>query len=190
VSCGFQGGLEQIGGPERACDADDRARIGGGWEIGEELSGGEAGAGIDDVGSDFNEGDKDESALGEAGMREFEVELREDEVAVEEEIEVEGARAVGEAGGAVAAEEALDGKQGVEEDARGEIGRESNDGVEEAGLGSKARGKTNGGGGVERGVCGDAAERGEVREDGGERGVGIAGRAGEVGAEGDVGEGH
>ena len=138
VSCGFLAGLEQIGGPERACDADNRARIGGGREIGEELSGGEAGAGIDDAGSDFNEGDEDKGALGEAGMREFEVELREDEVSVEEEVEVEGARAVGEAGGAVAAEEALDGKQGVEEDARGEIGRESNDGVEEAGLGSKA----------------------------------------------------
>jgi len=52
----------------------------------------------------------------------LEVELREDEVAVEDEIEVEGAGAVGEAGGAVAAEVALDGKEGVEKDARGEIG--------------------------------------------------------------------
>jgi len=55
-------------------------------------------------------------------MRDFEIELRKDEVAVEEEVEVEGARAVGEGGGAVAAEVALDGEERVEEDARGEIG--------------------------------------------------------------------
>ena len=116
------GGWELIGGPEGACDADDRAGIGCRGEIGEELGGGEARARIDGVGSYFNEGDEDEGALGQAGMRELEVELREDEVAAEDEIEVEGAGAVGEAGGAVAAEVALDGKEGVEKDARGEIG--------------------------------------------------------------------
>jgi hypothetical protein len=55
-------------------------------------------------------------------MRDFEVEFREDEVAVEEEIEVEGARTIREGGGAAAAEVALDRKERVKEDARGEIG--------------------------------------------------------------------
>jgi hypothetical protein len=90
--------------------------------IGEELRGGEAGAWINGIGGDFDKGDEDEGALGEAGMREFEVELREDEISVEEEIKVESTGAVGEGGGAVAAEVALDGKERVEEDARREIG--------------------------------------------------------------------
>jgi hypothetical protein len=113
--------LELIGWPKGTRDADDRTRIGGS-EVGEELRGGESGAGIDGIGGDFDKGDEDEGALGETGMRDFEVELREDEVAVEEEIEVEGARAVGEGDGAVAAEVALDGKERVEKNARGEIG--------------------------------------------------------------------
>src|ERR1039457_859225 len=108
-------------GPVGACDADDCGWIGGWSEIGEELSGGEAGAGIDGVGSDFNEGDEDEGALGEARMRDFEAEFRKDEIAAEEEVEVDGAGAVGKAGGAVATEEALDGKERIEKDARGEI---------------------------------------------------------------------
>jgi hypothetical protein len=87
-------------------------------------------------------------------MRDFEAGFREDEVGVEEEVEVEGAGAVGEGGGAVAAEEALDGKEGLEKDARGEIGREGDDGVEEAGLIGKADRR----GGVERGAGGDAPE--------------------------------
>ena len=86
------------------------------------MRGRDSGAGIDGIGGDFDKGDEDEGALGETGMRDFEVELREDEVAVEEEIEVEGARAVGEGDGAVAAEVALDGKERVEKNARGEIG--------------------------------------------------------------------
>ena len=106
------------------------------------------------MGSDFGEGDEDEGALGEAGMRDFEIELRKDEVVVEEEIKVEGAGAVGEGGGAVTAEAALDGEKSVKERARCEIGFKGNDGVEEAGLIGKADGR----GGVERGAGGDAAE--------------------------------
>lgn len=155
-------------------------------KIGEELCSGEAGARIDGVGSDFGEGDEDKGALGEAMMRDFEVELREDEVVVEEEIEVEGAGAVGDGAGAIAAEVALDGKERVEKDARGESGGESDDGVEEAWLIGKADRRS----GVKRGAGGDAAVRSEEREGGGERCVGWAGGAGEVGAEGDVGKGH
>jgi len=186
---GFQGELELIGWPKGTRDADDRVRIGGS-EVGEEFRGGEAGAGIDGIGGDFHKGDEDEGALCETGMRDFEVEFREDEVAVEEEIEVEGARAVGRGGGVVAAEVALDGQERVEDDARSEIGIEGNDGVEEAGLIGEIGWGADGRSGVERGAGGDAAVSGEEREDGGERGVGRTSGAGEVGAEGEEGEGH
>ena len=126
----------------------------GGREVGEELGSSEAGARILESRSDFGERDKDEGSLGEAGVRDFEVELRKDEVVVEEEIKVEGAGAVGEGGGAVTAEAALDGEKSVKERARCEIGFKGNDGVEEAGLIGKADGR----GGVERGAGGDAAE--------------------------------
>ncbi len=121
VPCGFQGELELTSRPKGTRDADDRARIGGS-EVGEELRGGEAGARIDGIGGDFDKGDEDEGAPGETWMRDFEVELREDEVGVEEEIEVEGAGAIGKGGGSVAAEVALDGEEGFEEDARRKIG--------------------------------------------------------------------
>ena len=62
-----------------------------GREIGEELCGGEAGARIAEIGSDFGEGYEDEGALREAGMRNFKAGLRKDEIAVEENVEVEGA---------------------------------------------------------------------------------------------------
>jgi hypothetical protein len=86
VCCGFPGELKRIDGPEGARDADDHAGIGGGWEISEKFGGGKSGARIDGVGRDFGERDEDEGTLGEARMRDFEVELREDEVAVEEQI--------------------------------------------------------------------------------------------------------
>ena len=142
------------------------------------------------MGSDFGEGDEDEGALGEAGVRDFEAGLREDEIAVEKDVKVEGAGTVGEGGGAVAAEEALDGKERFEEDARGERGVECNDGVEEAGLINKTGGEADGGGGVKRGAGSDAAEGGEVIKCSGESGSGRAGGAGQVCAEGDVHEGH
>jgi hypothetical protein len=137
------------------------------------------------MGSDFSKGNEDKGALGEAGVRDFEPGLRKEKIAVEKDVKVEGAGTVGEGGGAVAAEEALDGEKCVEEGARGEIGFEGDNGVEEAGLISEA----DGGGGVERGTGGDAADRGEAFGGCGERGVGRAGGAGQVCAEGDVG-GH
>jgi hypothetical protein len=105
-----------------------------------------AGGGNAEMGSDFGEGDEDEGALSESGMRDFETGFAEDEIAIEEDVEVEGAGAVAKAGCAVAAEFALDGEEIFEEGARGEVGFEGDDGVEEAGL----VGETDGLGGVER----------------------------------------
>ena len=62
---------------------------------------------------DFIERDEDEGALGEAGMRNLKVELGNDEIAVEENVEIEGAGAVGGSQGAVAAVVALDGEQSM-----------------------------------------------------------------------------
>lgn len=151
-------------------------RRGVGEKIGEELRGGEAGAGIAGVGSDFGEGNEDEGALGEARVRDFEAGLQEGEIAVEKNVEVEGAGSVGDGGGAVAAEVTLDGEQGVEQGARGEIGVEGDDGVEKAGLRRESDRRS----GVKRGAGGDAAEGGEALGGCGECGGRRAGGAGEV----------
>lgn len=152
----------------------------------EPLLHGAAGARDNKVGCNFSEGDKDEGALGEAGMGNFEAGLADDLGAVEKDIEVEGAGTVGELQGAIAAEFALDVEKLLEELARGERGFEGEDGVEEAGL----IGEADGGGGVERGAGGDVAEGGKAIGGGGEGGFGRAGGAGEVGAESEVGGGH
>jgi hypothetical protein len=119
-------------------------------------------------------------------MRDFEAGLRNDEIAIEEDVEVEGSRAVGECGGAIAAEDALDREKSVEKWARCETGFEEENGVEKTRLGGKADGR----GGIERGTRGDAAEPGEVLEGCGESCVGWPGGAGKVCAESDGCEGH
>jgi hypothetical protein len=165
---------------------DGWVRIGGGREIREELCSSEAGTRIAEIGSDFGEGYENKGALREAGMRNLEARLREDEIAVEENVEVEGAGAVGDSGGAITTEETFNKKEGGEEGARSERGFKSDDGIEEAGLISES----DGGSGIQRRTHDDVSDGREVREGRGERGVGMAGRAGKVGAEGDVGEGH
>lgn len=68
------GGLKLFGGPEWRLNASDGG-FGGGvgrLEVGDELGDSKAGPGIAEVGGDFSEGDKDEGALGETGMRNFE----------------------------------------------------------------------------------------------------------------------
>lgn len=181
-----------FGGPKGALDGGDG--LGEGFvaprEIQEELRDGAAGAGIAGMGSDFVQRDEDEGALGEARVRDFQAGLADDQIAVEENVEVEGTGAVGDLSGAVAAKVALDREESGEEIARGKIRFEGDDGVEEAGLINKAWGETDRGGGVERGARGDAAEGGEALGGGGERGFGRAGGAGQVGAEGDVGKRH
>lgn len=155
-------------------------------EIGEELSGGKAGGRNREIRSDFCERDEDECALGKAGMRDFQNGLSEDKIAVEEDIEVEGAGSAGDGGGAIAAERSLDGEERVKQWARCEIGFKSDDGVEETRL----IGKADGLGGIERRTRSDAAEFCDLLERGGQRGVGRACGAWKVGAEGDVDEQH
>ena len=90
---------------------------------------GEAGTRIAERGSDFGKGYEDEGALHEAGMRNFKAGLREDEIAVKENVEVEGAGTVGDGGGAITTQEALNEKEGIEEGARSERGFDGDDGV-------------------------------------------------------------
>ncbi len=167
-------------------DGDSCACIGARIEIGEELSGGQAGGRNAEIRSYFGERDEDEGTLGKAGMRDFKAGLGESEIAVEEDIEVEGARTVGRGARAIAAEAALNGEERVKEWARREIGFKSDDGVEEAGL----IGEADRLGGIERGTRGDATEGGNVLKCRGERGIGRTSGTGEVGAEGDGCEGH
>jgi hypothetical protein len=85
-------------------------------------------------------------------MRDFKAGYAEDEIAVEENVENEGARAIGNTGCAVATEVAFDEENGAKQFERRQSGFESDDGVEEAGLIGEADGR----GGVERGTGGDA----------------------------------
>ncbi len=155
-------------------------------EFGEKLRCGQAGGRHAEIGSDFGERDKDEGALGKAEMRDYEAGFGQDEIAIEEDIEVEGARTVEDGARAITAEQALDREKSFKEGARREIGLNGDDGVQEARL----IGKADGLGGIERGTRGDAAERGDLLESSGEGSIGRASGAWEVGAEGDVDEGH
>ena len=133
------------------------------------------------MGRDFIERHEDEGALGEARVRDLKAGVCEDHVAVENKVEIEGAGAVGRAGGAIAAEFEFDGEKRVEQIAWGKMGFKSDNGVYEAGL----VGESDGRGGVERGTHGDVAERGEALGGGGESGFGRARWTEDVAAEGD-----
>ncbi len=174
--------------PKSAVDPDNcrSGWIGVGREIAEELRDGEAGAGFAKLRSDFVKRNEDEGTLGEARMGNFEIELPEDEIAVEKNVEIERAGAVGNGSRAVAAEFTLDCEQGVEKLTRGEVGFKRDNGVEEAGL----IGKADGSGGVERRPGGDVAEVCKVVDGMSECGFRRAVEAGKVGAEGDVSEKH
>jgi hypothetical protein len=104
-------------------------RCGGGREICQELRSREAGTRIAESGSDFGQGHEDKGALREAGMRNLKAGFREDEIAVKENVEVEGAGTVGDGVGAITTEEALDEKEGSEEGARSERGVKDDDGI-------------------------------------------------------------
>jgi hypothetical protein len=155
-------------------------------ENGKKFGGDEAGGWNAEIGRDFGERYEDEGALSEPRVRDFEAGLCKHETAREKDVEIEGAGAVGDGGGAVAAEEALDGEKRVKERARRKIGFKGNDGVKEARLIGEAHGL----GGVERGTRGDAAKFCDWLKGGGERGIGRASGAGKVCAECDIGEGH
>ena len=134
----------------------------------------------------MGEGDENEGALVEARVRDFKGGLVQNEVTINDDVEIEGTGAVLNSGRTVAAEVAFNGEERAKEFERGERGIEGDNGVEEAGLADE----TDGSSGVERGAAGDAAEGGEATEGCGECGVWRADGAGEVGTEGDVGDGH
>ena len=66
-------------------------------------------------------GIQDKGAIGQARVRNLEVRLVNDLVPVDEDIEIEGAGAVGDGCGAVAAEFALDPEQMIEKLARRQV---------------------------------------------------------------------
>jgi len=115
-------------------------------------------------------------------MRNFEAGLADRLDAVDQQIEVQRARAVGDAGAAVASELLLNGQQGEKQIVRAEFRFERNDGIEEAGLGGEAYGF----GGVEQRLGGYATEGCEAGGGGGESSLRRASNAGEIGAEADV----
>jgi hypothetical protein len=98
-------------------------------EIGEELRSSQAGTRIAEIGSDFGEGYENKGTLRETWMRNFKAGLGMDEIAVKEDVEVEGAGAIGDGHGAITAEEALDKKEGGEEGSRSQRGIKDNDGI-------------------------------------------------------------
>ena len=130
--------------------------------------------------------DENEGTLGEARMRKREIELGQDQIAHQDQVEIEGAWAVGSGACAIAAEVVLDGEEELEELMRRESGLKSENGVDEPRLLSEADRRS----GVERGTSGDGAECFKARCCCGESGFGRAGLTGEIGAESNVGEGH
>jgi hypothetical protein len=132
--------------------------------------------GMLESGGDFGEGGEDEAAFVQGGVGKGEIGCLHDEIAVEQEVEVDDARAFGWGGGAVSTHGVLDGEEVVEEVEWGESCVEEGGGVEEAGLVEVA----NGVGGVEGGYGGDVTEGGEAAEGFAEVGVGWAEERGKI----------
>ena len=128
-------------------------------------------------GGDFGERGEDEAALGQARMRYDEVAGADGGAGVEEDVNVEGARAVVEA--QAAAELMFDGLSGVEKLQRNKKRFGGNAAVEKPRLRSEADWL----GGVERGTPEDA-DAGSVEEFEGAGEVSLA--VAEVGTEGEV----
>ncbi len=78
--------------------------------------------------------DENERSLGKPRVGDVEIGVVKHEASKEQNVEVEGTRAVLHAYGTVAAEFALDVEQGLNECRRGKAGFKSNDSVNEAGL--------------------------------------------------------
>lgn len=134
-------------------------------------------------GGDLGKGGEDKAAGVHGGMGHGEVLGYEGELVVEEEVEVDDARALEWYADTVAAHGGLDGEESLQEDVGKERGFEEGGGVEEVGLVEIA----DGGGAVEGGGSGDAAQGGQAAEGFFEvLGRGAEG-AGEIGAEGDGG---
>lgn len=142
----------------------------------------DAAAGDDEVGREVGERGEDEGAFVQARVRQGESRMVEGGVAVEQQIEVEGAGAP--AFGSDATARFLNGEKGVEQIERRKGGEEAGDGVEIVLLAGRADGGgfVEGGDGVEAG----AGQRGE----GGEGGFEVRVTVAEIGAQGDVGGGR
>jgi hypothetical protein len=104
------------------------------------------------------------------------------EVSVEQDVEVKGARAVGEAAGAVTAKVLFDEEQGAEQFEGSQAGFEGGSSIEKAGL----IGESDRRGGVEGGTGRDAAKGFKARRCGSQGGLGRAYGAGQVRAHSDV----
>jgi len=135
---------------------------------------------------DLAERDEDEGAFGEAGVGNDKTGPTDNEVAIEQDVQVEGARAIGDAGGAVTPKVLFDEEQGAEEFKGGQVCLKRGGGIEKAGL----LGEADGLGGVERGAGKYAAKGVEARSRGSQRGIWGSGGAGQVGAHSDVGGAH
>lgn len=147
-------GLSKVGNPVFRLDLHGCLARGGRRQGFKKPGHGLPGAGIAEIGRDLVEGNENEGAFGKAGVGQLKTGCADDQIAIEEQVKVERAGAVGRVTGTVAAEFVLNIEEGGEEIARGEMGLKHEDGVREAGLISKADRS----GGVERGAGGDASE--------------------------------
>lgn len=120
----------------------------------EELQHGSVQGGVLPVGCDLGERREDEAAFVQGGVREREHRVVADGIAVEQQVEVDDARAFGWGVRAVAAHGVLDGEKAAEEVGRGDLCFQERGGVGEPGL----VGVADGFGLVKAGDCGDPAE--------------------------------
>lgn len=138
------------------------------------------------MGCDLMERDKNEGAFRQAGVRDFQIGLTDCEIAEEQDVEIEGARAVGDACGAVAAELLLNGEQLLQQLRRLEIRFQHDDGVYKARLGGESNRLRR----VERRAGDDAPQGFKTSSCDGECCLGRSGIAGQVRSQSDVGCWH
>lgn len=148
-------------------------------QIGEQGGDGCAEQGMTKFGGNLGQRRENEAALGEAGMRQGEPGRADDEVAEQEQVEIERARAVGQVTGAVATVVAFRGEEEVEQRFRIERGGQGDGCVHKGGLVCKADGF----GAVERGSRSDCAGASEIVHRGDDGLLGRAGGRGEIGSE-------
>ena len=111
-------------------------------------------SGIPFIGGNLRQGDHHEGSVGHAWVRDFEAWLADPQIAVEQDVQIEGARPVLKARGPIAAELLLDPHQTLQQSARREAGFQRDNGVDESGL----CGIANRCGGVEGRPAGDSPE--------------------------------
>lgn len=122
--------------------ADGVAAIGTGvWKGGKEFGDGEVEDRMAKIRSDLGQRGEHEPAPRHLRMRDAEFFLREDEIAVEQQIEVEHARSLGRGSGAVAAEANLQREEHAQQKLGRQSGIERSHGIDEGGLGLKIDGR-------------------------------------------------